>query len=122
MILITGFGLMMMALSLLMIISPHTFSKGIIRFSQLTYFHIFEMMSRLFFGVVFVYYSPLTLAPTINVVLGYLMLIAAAVLCVVGAKKHRTFALWSATKFRSTFRFFGLFSLVFGGYIVYTSI
>ena len=69
MILITGFGLMMMALSLLMIISPHAFSKGIIRFSQLTYFHIFEMMSRLFFGVVFVYYSPLTLAPTINVVL-----------------------------------------------------
>ena len=68
MILITGFGLMMMALSLLMIISPHAFSKGIIRFSQLTYFHIFEMMSRLFFGVVFVYYSPLTLAPTINVV------------------------------------------------------
>jgi len=39
---------MMMALSLLMIKNPQAFTRAIITFSQQRYFHIFEIISRLF--------------------------------------------------------------------------
>ncbi|ARD44063.1 hypothetical protein A3Q33_06880 [Colwellia sp. PAMC 21821] len=102
----------MMVISLVMIKNPQTFATGIIKFSQQTYFHVVEILSRLFFGVVFVYYSPLTLAPSMNAALGYLMIFAAILLLVIGANKHRKFALWSAEKFSSRFRISG-FSLSF---------
>ncbi|ASP47520.1 hypothetical protein [Cognaticolwellia beringensis] len=119
--LLSFFGLLMMVISLVMIKNPQTFATGIIKFSQQTYFHVFEILSRLFFGVVFVYYSPLTLAPIMNATLGYLMLLVAILLLVIGADKHRTFALWSAEKFSTTFRVSGFFSFIFGSYIIYTT-
>lgn len=119
--LLSFFGLLLMALSVLMIKNPQAFANGIIKFSQQAYFHVFEIVSRLFFGVAFVYYSSLTLAPNINAVLGYLMIFSAMLLLVVGAEKHRAFALWSAQKFRAMFRLSGFFSVVFGGYIIYTT-
>ncbi|WP_220465403.1 hypothetical protein [Colwellia sp. BRX10-3] len=122
MIFIIIFGLTMIALSVLMIINPQAFSDSIIKFSQQRYFHAFEIMSRLCFGGIFIYYSALTSAPTINAALGYLMIFAAIFLLVIGAKKHRKFALWSAQKFSAMFRFCGVFSFIFGGYIVYTAI
>lgn len=112
----------MMALSLLMIKNPQAFSAGIITFSQKSYFHIFEIFSRLFFGAAFIYYSPLSLAPNINAILGYLMIVAALMLLIIGAEKHRAFALWSAKKFRAMFRYCGFFSFLFGCYIIYSTI
>jgi len=110
-----------MVISLMMIKNPQTFATGIIKFSQQTYFHVVEILSRLFFGVVFVYYSPLTLAPSMNAMLGYLMIFTAILLLVIGANKHRKFALWSADKFSTRFRISGFFSFIFGSYIIYTT-
>ncbi|MGB2741254.1 MAG: hypothetical protein WBC60_11960 [Cognaticolwellia sp.] len=122
MVLVSSFGLLMMMLSVLMIKSPRAFARGIIVFSQQTYFHVFEIISRLFFGLVFLYYSRFTLAPNINAALGYLMIFTALLLLVIGAKDHRAFALWSVQKFSAIFRFCGFLSFTFGGYIIYTTL
>ncbi len=116
------FGLLMVLLSLQMMRNPGEFSAAIIKFSNQSYFHVFEILSRLIFGLIFIYYAPSTSAVMINTVLGYLMLFTSILLVFLGAQKHRKFALWSATKFRSMFRFSGVFSFVFGIYIVYSAI
>lgn len=121
MIFIILFGLIMLGLGVLMIKSPAAFSSSIITFSQQRYFHIVEIISRLFFGVMFVYYAPLTLAPNINALIGYLMIFAAILLLAIGAERHRLFAVWSAQKFNAIFRFCGVFAFILGGYIVFTA-
>lgn len=119
--LIIFFGLLMMALSGLMIVKPQAFATSIITFSQKAYFHAFEITSRSFFGLVFVYYAPQTQASIVNAIFGYLMIFAAIFLLVIGAKRHRTFALWSAQYFCHKFRLAGVGSLAFGAYIIYSA-
>ena len=122
MVFIMIFGVLMMLLSLQMIKSPQIFSSGIAWFSQQAYFHVFEILSRLFFGLIFIYYASQTSAVMVNTVLGYLMLFTSMFLLIIGSNKHRTFACWSATTFCSTFRMAGVFSFGFGAYIVYSTI
>ncbi len=122
MVFIVIFGLIMVLLSLQMMKNSGEFSTAIIKFSNQSYFHVFEILSRLIFGLICIYYAPSTSAVMINTILGYLMLFTSILLAFLGAQKHRKFALWSATKFRSMFRFFGVFSFVFGIYIVYSAI
>lgn len=121
MILIIIFGLLMMLLSLLMMKSPEAFSVGIIKFSQQYYFHLIEILSRLLFGLIFIYYAPLTNAATMNTILGYLMVFTGVFLILIGGNKHRAFALWSAIQFRSMFRFSGVFSFMLGAFIIYSA-
>lgn len=120
MIFIALFGLLMMLLSLQMIKSPNDFSKVIITFSEKPYFHVFEIMSRLLFAVIFIHYADATSAELTNTLLGFLMGFTAIFLVIIGEKKHRVFARWSAKKFNSVFQIAGCFSLMFGGYIIFT--
>ena len=112
----------MILLSLWMIISPQAFSQGIVNFSRQRYFHSFEVLSRLFSGVIFVIYAPLTHGHFTNLVFGCLMIVSAIILLIIGAKKHQEFALWSAKKFCPIFRFAGVFSAFFGSYIIFTAL
>jgi hypothetical protein len=122
MIFIVTFGLLMMLLSLRMIKNPQAFSGNIIKFSEQPYFHVFEILSRLIFGLIFIYYAPLTSAEVLNTALGYLMIFTSIFLLLLGGNKHRAFALWSAIRFCATFRFYGVFSFILGVYIIYSTI
>lgn len=103
-------------------INPRAFSQGIVNFSRQRYFHSFEVLSRLLSGVIFVIYAPLTSGHYANLVFGCLMLVSAIILLIIGTKKHREFALWSAKKFCPMFRISGVFSAFFGSYIIYTAL
>lgn len=122
MFLIALFGLLMMLISVHMIKAPDGFAKAIIAFSQLKYFHSFEIINRLLFAVIFIHYAEETNAELINSLFGFLMGFTSIFLVVIGEVKHRKFALWSATKFNSMFRYLGVCSLFFGGFIIYSVI
>lgn len=122
MIFIALFGVVMMLLSLKMIKNPIGFAQAIVTFSQKRYFHIFEILSRLFFAVVFIHYAASTSAEIMHSVLGLLMAFTSIFLVIIGEEKHRVFAVWSASKFSSMFRFSGLCSLFFGAFIIYSAI
>lgn len=119
---IAFFGLLMIFLSIVMIINPEYWSQSIINFSEKTYFHPFEIISRGLFGVVFVYYSEQTLFPTLMLVFGYMLIAVAVGLSLTPPSKHRLFAVWSADKFKNTFRYAGMGSLLFGAFLVYSAI
>ena len=116
---ITAFGLLMIYLSIIMIVSPNYWSNGIVDFSRKSYFHWFEVISRLAAGVVFVIFSQTTLYPQLISGIGYLLIVVALGLVITGSVKHRKFAVWSANKFKNTFRPAGFGSLLFGAFLIY---
>lgn len=111
----------MMALSVVMMANPSGWSRGIISFSKQPYFHIFEVMSRLAAGSVFVIYSDLILYPQLALFMGYLLIVVGIGLVIIGSKKHQQFAVWSAVKFQNLFRVAGGGSFCFGLFLIYIS-
>ncbi|MCF6193520.1 MAG: hypothetical protein L3J46_04215 [Kangiellaceae bacterium] len=118
---IAAFGLVMMGLSIIMIVNPNYWSNGIIDFSRKPYFHWFEVISRLIAGYVFVVHNKSTLYPQLILSIGYLLIAVGIGLLIAGEIKHRKFAVWSAHKFKSTFRFAGIGSFMFGIFLIYVS-
>jgi len=115
------FGLLMICLSVVMIVNPNYWSDGIVDFSKKTYFHWFEVMSRLIAGIVFVLFNQSTLYPQLILSIGYLLIAVGLGLAITGSIKHRKFAVWSAHKFKSVFRPAGVGSLIFGIFLIYVS-
>lgn len=122
MYLIAFFGALMILLSAVMVVNPAYWSEGIVRFSQKPYFHPFEILSRLIFGAIFIVFSDQTFYPVIMLVVGYLLVAVGAGLLITPPSKHKQFAVWSAQKFKQTFRPAGAISLAFGVFIVYSAI
>ena len=119
---IAFFGILMILLSAVMVIDPDNWSNGIVKFSRTKYFHGFEIISRLFFGAIFIAFSKQTLYPAVMGAFGYLMVTAGVGLLIAGSSRHKQFAVWSAKKFNKTFRPAGIVSIVFGVFIVYGSL
>ena len=122
MYLIAGFGFLLMIFSVVMVMNPNSWSNGIIRFSEKVYFHLFEIISRAGFGVIFIIYSDQTLYPYLILGMGYLLIAVGIGLLLMGSIRHRQFALWSVTKFRKTFRPSGVFSFIFGAFLIYAAL
>jgi len=118
---IAAFGLLMMCLSVIMIINPNYWSVGIIDFSKKNYFHWFEVFSRIIAGLIFVLFNKSTLYPQLILGIGYLLIAVGFGLLITGSVKHRRFAVWSAHRFKSTFRFAGIGSFIFGIFLIYIS-
>jgi len=104
-----------------MIVNPNYWSNGIVDFSRKPYFHWFEVISRLLAGLLFVLYSQTTLYPQLVTSVGYLLITVGFGLIITGSVKHRQFAVWSAYKFKNTFRPAGFGSFIFGSFLIYIS-
>jgi len=122
MYLIAGFGFLMIFISLLMAADPHSFSEGIITFSEKKWFHIFEIISRSIAGVIFIIFSSSTLYPLVFEILGYGLLIVAVGLVILTSKRHKKFAVWAAHSFKKIFRPIGIASIPLGALIIYMAI
>lgn len=122
MYLIALFGVLMMLLSVVMMVNPDYWSRGIVKFSKVAYFHPFEILSRLIFGAAFITFAGQTVYPMLISVVGYVLVIVGVGLLFTPPSKHRQFAVWSAQKFRPVFRPAGAVSFAFGIFIIYTSL
>ena len=98
-------GILMILLSAVMAVDPDYWLDGIVAFSRAKYFHGFEIISRLAFGVVFIKFSEQTLYPAVIGIFGYLMV-----------------AVWAAMKFNKIFRLAGIVSIMFGIFIAYSAL
>ena len=112
----------MMALSMQMIISPEKWANAIINFSKKSYFHFFEVMSRFSIGAIFILLPQSTYYPNFIVVMGTLLVFVSTFLVLIGSKRHQKFAVWSAKKFIKKFRIAGIFSFIFGLFLVYIQV
>ena len=121
-IFITSFGLLLAILSLVMIFNPKRWANGIIQFARKPYFHWFEVTTRLAVGVVFLQVHSAFRYPLLILIMGYLFIAVSIGLIIVGERKHRAFAFWSATRFKTVFRPTGMVSFVFAVTLTYVSL
>lgn len=119
---IIAFGLLLMGFSLVMIINPDYWARGIVRFSKKRYFHGFEVVSRFIAGVIFIVFSHSAQYPQLIFVIGCVLIAVSGGLLIVGEDKHRKFAVWSAATFKRTFRPAGVASLMFGAFLIYVAV
>lgn len=122
MYLIAAFGLLMMVLSLTMVIKPDSFSAGIITFSEKPYFHVFEIVSRIIAGLIFVTYATDTVFPTVISVIGFALILVGVGLALTPPRVHRKFAVWSANEFRDRFRLIGIVSVPLSSLLIYVAV
>lgn len=111
MLIVTLFGLLLACFCLLMAITPVKFASGILSFSRLPYFHIFEIFSRLVVGILFIATADQTLSPALITVIGCGLIAVGIGLVFTPPSKHRQFAVWSAQKFQPYFRVLGIVAL-----------
>ena len=122
MFVISFFGFLMVLLSLIMIVKPDYWADGIIKFSEKSWFHPFEIITRFVFGLLFVLYAAQTPYPNLILIIGYLLILVSIGLLFTPPSKHKQFAVWSAHKFKDKFRMFGFVSLLFGAFLFYLAL
>ncbi|MGL5665635.1 MAG: hypothetical protein ACRDD9_05860 [Shewanella sp.] len=114
-------GLLMLFFSLVMVVRPAAFANGIIAFSELPYFHIVEVVSRIIAGVIFIQYCVDTRFPQIILAIGIVLLCVGIGLACTPPNKHRKFALWSAQVFKNQFRLIGVVSVPLSLLLIYAA-
>ena len=118
---IVAVGLLTIFLSVVMILNPDAWSRGILAFSQKPYFHCAEIASRLLLGGTLIFFADATLYPLIIKAVGGVFVFAGAILMLIGSKWHREFAVRSST-FKRIFRPAGFFSAAFGAFVIYAAV
>lgn len=121
MIPIAAMGLLTVVLSLIMIVNPKGWARGILAFAAWRWFHIFEITSRLALGLVLLYFADQTLYPTVMRVLGGLFMFAGAFLIFMGVKRHREFA-DRVAEYVWLYRPAGIAALGFGVFVIYAAV
>lgn len=118
---IAAIGLLTIILSSIMIASPAAWSRGILTFAKKPYFHIAEILSRLSLGGLLLFFADSTLYPLFIKIVGGVFVFAGVFLILAGEKRHREFAVRSAT-FTKIFRPAGIVGLILGAFIVYIAL
>lgn len=116
------FSAVICTVSVIMIANPAYWRDAIVRYSQMRNFHMFEILTRLVAGGLFVVYGDHTGSPTVMIVFGYVMVATGVGLMILGPSRHTRFAIWSAAKFQNIFRPAGLASFAFGGFLIYAAV
>lgn len=122
MLAIVVFGAGMVGISLALIVNPDVSAEAVLRFVRLRYFHPFEIVTRIGFGVLFVMYADQSKFPTIIRVVGYVLIAVGLGLLVTPPSYHRRFGVWSVEKFSKYFRVAGLGSLAFGVFLIFSAV
>ena len=118
MLIIVLFGLGMFALGAIMFLKPMAFSNSIATFSHKTWFHHFEIVSRLLIGVLFLLFAKQTSYPTVITVLGIILCFVSVFLVLIGEQRHKRFALRTA-RIGKHFRPLGLIAILCGASLIY---
>jgi hypothetical protein len=112
------FGIGLLGFGCYMVVKPLQFSRGIVWFSEKKWFHTFEIISRLVFGVIFLMLADKTSYPSVVSLLGGVLCFVSLFLIIIGPSRHRRFALLTSG-IGKQFRFFGLLVILCGLGLIY---
>lgn len=112
------FGLGMIVFGGIMLIKPMAFSNGIAKFSSKSWFHSFEIASRLIVGLLLIWQSKYSTHSLLLLVLGIVICCASIFLVVVGSTEHKRFAILTS-KIGVWFRPIGVFAILSGSVLMY---
>ncbi|WP_394130017.1 hypothetical protein [Shewanella maritima] len=103
-----------------MLVKPLQFSQGIVNFSKKPWFHLFEIVSRAVLGILFLLLAHSTPYPVLFKVIGAVLCFVSIFLIIIGATRHKQFALLTA-QIGHRFRLLSFLAIGCGLSIVYLS-
>jgi len=121
MIIISLFGLGMLGFGFFMMLKPLAFAAGIERFSQKSWFHIFEISSRAIVGLLFIYFADQAPYPKTVFIIGVILCFVSVFLLVLGEERHRRFAKITVA-IGKHFRYLGVIAIVCGVALIYVGL
>jgi uncharacterized membrane protein YjdF len=118
MILLTIFGFGMFVLGSVMAFKPVAFSNGIASFSQKSWFHAFEITSRIIFGILLILFAEQSSFANLLYFLGGILCFVGVFLLLIGSKRHKRFALLTS-RIGEKFRPIGVVGQICGVVLMY---
>ena len=116
------FGAATLIAGIIIVINPETVFGPIRRNSESLSLHILAVVVRVIIGAALIIYAPESKYPTAILILGWVSIIAAAVLGIMGRKNFKRLMSWALGLKDSLGRIAGFFAILFGGFLVYAVI
>ena len=113
------FGGFIFCAGVLILINPEIVFGILKKHSEKFELHVLAVVVRLVLGVLFLYQADLSKYPHVIEVLGWIMIVAAIVLAVMGRNNFKKLMNWAITLQNPLGRFAGLMAIAFGGFIIY---
>lgn len=118
---IIAIGLLTIGLSSIMLFNPKGFSRGLAAFTEKSWFHMFEIVTRIVLGAVLIVFGGSSSYPNFLFGLGCLFTFAGLILIAMGSKRHREFAAKSAS-IGWLFQPAGIAGILFGSFLIYAAV
>jgi len=117
--LIILFGLLVLLSGIVLVVKPN-FILGFLRKNhRKPIIHIVAVIVRLILGALLVSQADASRFPTIIAFLGWLMIVAALLLLVMGRRKFRRLLSWALKRSDTFIKFSALLAVIFGGFLIY---
>lgn len=116
---VTSFGILMLFSGILLIVKPGFIFGFMENNMESTSLYIFAIVVRLVLGIIFIVAAKASKYPTAIKFLGYLFLAAASLLIFMGQENFQHFIKSAIPNLRPFTTLIGLFSMVFGGFLIY---
>ncbi len=116
------FGAATLIAGIIIVINPETVFGPIRRNSEALSLHILAVVVRIVIGAALIIYAPESKYPTAILILGWVSIVAAAVLGIMGRTNFRRLMSWALGLSASFGRVGGFLAILFGGFLIHAVI
>jgi len=116
------FGAATLIAGIIIVTNPETVFGPIRRNSESLSLHILAVVVRVIIGAALIIYAPESKYPTAIFILGWVSIIAATVLGIMGRTNFKRLMSWALGLTDSLGRIAGFFAILFGGFLIYAVI
>lgn len=116
------FGALILLAGMVILINPDIIFGYLRRNLDNIGLHILAVVVRLVLGILLIYYSGVSRFPVLIEVIGWISIIAAVTLAVIGRKNFHRLMSWALNVLKPVARLGGIIAMAFGGLIVYAFI
>ena len=113
------FGLVISLGSVVMVFRPDLVIGFITKHSDTLGLHLFAVLIRVIFGVALVMGAAESKYPTVLLVFGWLLLLIAVILSLIGRARFKNLATWAVTLSPILQRFAAVFGFLLGCFLIY---
>lgn len=113
------FGVLIIAAGIGLLFKPDFIFEFLKRESTNTRLHIIAIAIRIIFGILFIYYAELSGYPIVIEAIGWIAIIAAIALILIGRKNFQHLIDWAVTFLKPYHTLGGFFAIAFGIFLVY---
>lgn len=117
--LILFFGVLILLSGAMILLNPDPVFGLFRRHGESSGFHVMAVVVRLILGIALVRYAAESKYPLALQILGWLSLVAAMVLAVMGRTRFKRLLTWALSFTSPLARIAGFFGMVFGGFLIY---